>query len=85
MLVATCYAFLTRNFPRNFNIGITMYLSCSVWVIFLLCYLNAKDSIWKSMFAAYALVFVATFTVGGLLFPRIVFLFSREPSLNLRL
>lgn len=76
MLVATCHAFLTRNFPRNFNeakyIGITMYLSCSVWVIFLPCYLNAKDSIWKGMFGAYALVFVASFTVGGLLFPRVL-------------
>lgn len=76
MLVATCYAFLTRNFPRNFNeakyIGITMYLSCSVWVIFLPCYLNAKDSMWKGMFGAYALVFVASFTVGGLLVPRVL-------------
>ena len=76
MFIATCYAFLTRNFPRNFNeakyIGITMYLSCSVWIIFLPCYLNAKDALWKSAFAMYAFFFIATITLGGLLVPRVV-------------
>lgn len=76
MFIATCYAFLTRNFPRNFNeakyIGITMYLSCSVWIIFLPCYLNAKDAIWKSAFATYAFFFIATITLAGLLVPKVV-------------
>lgn len=76
MFIATCYAFLTRNFPRNFNeakyIGITMYLSCSVWIVFLPCYLNAKDAILKSIFATYAFFFIATITLGGLLVPRVV-------------
>ncbi|XP_031563061.1 uncharacterized protein LOC116298676 [Actinia tenebrosa] len=76
MFIATCYAFLTRNFPRNFNeakyIGITMYLSCSVWIVFLPCYLNAKDGIWKSVFAMYAFFFIATITLGGLLVPRVI-------------
>ncbi|EDO47627.1 predicted protein [Nematostella vectensis] len=74
MLVATVYAFKTRNFPRNFNeakyIGITMYISCAVWIIFLPCYLNAANSIWKSTMKAVALVAIATVTLLGLLVPR---------------
>ena len=75
MLISTVYAFKTRNFPRNFNeakyIGITMYLSCSVWVVFLPCYLNADDSIWESYFASYALLFIGTITLLGLLVPKV--------------
>jgi metabotropic glutamate receptor 2/3 len=75
MFISTCYAFLTRNFPRNFNeakfIGITMYLSCSIWIVFLPCYLNATDAIWKSVFASFAFFFIATITLGGLLVPRV--------------
>jgi len=75
MFVATVYAFQTRNFPRNFNeakyIGITMYISCSVWVIFLPCYLNAADSIWKSYFLCSSLFLIGTVTLLGLLVPKI--------------
>ena len=75
MFVSTVFAFQTRNFPRNFNeakyIGITMYLSCSVWVIFLPCYLNAADSIWKSYFLCGSLFLIGTITLLGLLVPKI--------------
>ena len=75
MFVATVYAFQTRNFPRNFNeakyIGITMYISCSVWVVFLPCYLNAADSVWKSYFLCSSLFHIGTVTLLGLLAPKI--------------
>lgn len=75
MLVSTVFAFQTRNFPRNFNeakyIGVTMYLSCSVWVIFLPCYLNAANSVWKSYFLCSSLFLIGTFTLFGLLVPKI--------------
>ena len=75
MFISTVLAFQTRNFPRNFNeakyIGITMYLSCSVWVIVLPCYLNAADSIWKSYFLCGSLFLIGTITLLGLLVPKI--------------
>ena len=75
MLVSTVFAFKTRNFPRNFNeakcIGITMYLSCSIWVVFLPCYFNAADSIWKSYFLCSSIFLVGTVTLLGLLAPKI--------------
>ena len=85
MLISTVYAFKTRNFPRNFNeakhIGITMYLSCSVWVIFLPCYLNAQDGIWKNYFVCFALVLIGTTTLLGLLVPKIfLVIFSNAVS-----
>lgn len=39
LLLCTCYAFLTRKLPANFNearkVGITMYSSCVLWIAFL--------------------------------------------------
>ena len=79
MFVSTVFAFQTRNFPRNFNeakyIGVTMYLSCSVWVIFLPCYLNAADSIWKTYFLCSSLFLIGTITLLGLLVPKIVLVY----------
>lgn len=79
MFVSTVFAFQTRNFPRNFNeakyIGFTMYLSCSVWIIFLPCYLNAVDSIWKSYFLCSSLFLIATITLGGLLVPKVLLVY----------
>lgn len=79
MFVSTVFAFQTRNFPRNFNeakyIGFTMYLSCSVWIIFLPCYLNAADSIWKSYFLCISLFLIATITLAGLLVPKILLVY----------
>ena len=64
MLITTVIAYRTRHFPRNFNeakyTGFTMYLSCSVWVAFLPCYLNAPDSIWKSYFLCGSLFLIGT-------------------------
>ena len=87
MFVSTVFAFLTRNYPRNFNeakyIGVTMYLSCSVWIIFLPCYLNAVDSIWKSYFLCSSLFLIGTITLLGLLVPKIFLVYfgnSVDPS-----
>lgn len=75
MFISTVYAFRTRNFPRNFNeakyIGVTMYISCSVWIVFLPCYLNAADSIWKSYFLCSSLFLIGTITLLGLLVPKV--------------
>ncbi|PFX29218.1 Metabotropic glutamate receptor 8 [Stylophora pistillata] len=87
MFISTVYAFQTRNFPRNFNeakyIGVTMYISCSVWVVFLPCYLNAADSIWKSYFLCSSLFLIGTVTLLGLLVPKVLLVYFGnvvEPS-----
>lgn len=75
MLISTIYAFKTRRFPRNFNeakyIAITMYLSCSVWVIFLPCYFNAKDSVSKTYFSCVTLLLISYTALLGLLMPKV--------------
>ena len=48
-----------------------MYISCSVWVVFLPCYLNAADSVWKSYFLCSSLFLIGTVTLLGLLAPKI--------------
>ena len=48
MAACTWFAFKTRKFPKNFNeaqsIGVTMYLSCLLWAIFIPLYLWARES-----------------------------------------
>ena len=48
-----------------------MYISCSVWIVFLPCYLNAADSVWKSYFLCSSLFLIGTVTLLGLLAPKI--------------
>ena len=78
MLLCTVFAFKTRNFPRNFNeakyIGISMYLTCSVWVIFFPSYLNTSDTFWRVYFFCSAFFLIGTITLFGLLFPKICIL-----------
>ena len=79
MLITTVIAYQTRNFPRNFNeakyTGVTMYLSCAVWVAFLPCYLNAPDSISKSYFLCGSLFLIGTITLLGLLMPKVFLIY----------
>ena len=76
MLFCTIFAFKTRNFPRNFNeakyIGISMYLTCSVWTIFIPTYLNTSNAIWRVYLACAAFITVATITLLGLLVPKVI-------------
>ena len=48
MAANTWYAFKTRKFPKNFNetqtIGVTMYISCMLWAIFVPLYLWSGES-----------------------------------------
>ena len=75
MLVSTAHAFKTRNFPRNFNeakfIAISMYVSCSVWVVFIPCYVNAADAVQKDLFLSAALLLIGATTLAGLLAPKV--------------
>ena len=83
LLSITVLAFKTRMYPRNFNeskyIGVSAYLSCSVWIIIFPCYLNMEDSFVKTYLASTALLLVATIILGGLLVSKI-FLVRRKDS-----
>ena len=78
MLLCTVYAFLTRNFPKNFNeamyIGVTMYLTCAVWVVFLACFLNVDNSFSRVYWISGASAVIGWITLLGLLAPKVYLL-----------
>ena len=51
MAISTVYAFKSRKFPKNyneaFNIGVTMYVSCVLWAIFIPLLLWVKVESWN--------------------------------------
>ena len=75
MFLCTVYAFKTRRFPRNFNeakhIGITMYITCSLWIIFLPTYFNAKTSSWRDYIFCCLFILVGSVNLVGLLLPKV--------------
>lgn len=89
MFLCTIFAFKTRNFPRNFNeakcIGISMYLTCSVWIIFLPSYLNTTDSFIRVYLYCATFIVLGTITLCGLLVPKVIIVFftnGQPPSVT---
>lgn len=89
MLLCTIFAFKTRNFPRNFNeakyIGISMYLTCSVWIIFIPSYLNTSDTFVRVYLSCATFIVIGTITLCGLLLPKVIivlFTDGQHPSVN---
>ena len=70
MVLCTAYAFKTRTFPKNFNeskyIGITMYITCAVWMCFFPFYLNTKYSSTHIYLISGACVVIGLVTLIGL-------------------
>ena len=90
IFLCTLSAFKTRNFPRNFNeakyIGITLYLTCSVWVVFLPSYFNAADVFWKTYLFCGVFTLVGTITLSGLFLPKVFIILrhtDNEVNLNM--
>ena len=77
----TFYAFRTRHFPKNFNesmyIGITLYLTCVVWVIFFATFLNADYSISRVYWQSATTLVIGWVTLLGLYGPKIYQLFTK--------
>ena len=75
MLLCTLYAFLARQFPKNFNeamhIGVTMYLTCVVWVVFLASFLNVHDTNSRVYWICGASVVIGWITLVGLFAPKV--------------
>ena len=81
MLLCTVYAFLTRQFPKNFNeamyIGVTMYLTCVVWVVFLASFLNVDNSIKRVYWICGASAVIGWITMLGLFAPKVYHVFTK--------
>ena len=70
MVLCTAYAFKTRTFPKNFNeskyIGITMYITCAIWISFFPFYLNTKYSSTHVYLISGACILIGLVTLIGL-------------------
>lgn len=77
----TFYAFRTRHFPKNFNesmyIGITLYLTCVVWVIFFATFLNADYSISRVYWQSATTLVIGWVTLLGLYAPKVYQVFTK--------
>lgn len=78
----TFYAFRTRHFPKNFNesmyIGITLYLTCVVWVVFFATFLNADYSISRVYWLSSTSLVIGWVTLVGLFGPKIYHLYTKR-------
>ena len=81
MLLCTVYAFLSRQYPKNFNeamhIGVTMYLTCVIWVVFIASFLNVNDSISRVYWICGASVVTGWLTLLGLFGPKVYHVFTK--------
>lgn len=79
MILCTAYAFKTRSFPKNFNeskyIGITMYITCGVWITFFPFYLNTKHSSTHIYLISGACVVIGLVTLIGLFAQKVYIVF----------
>ena len=84
MFMCTVFAFKTRSFPRNFNeakhIGITMYITCSFWIIFIPTYFNTKTSAWRVFFACSLFIVAGCVNLLGLLLPKVIIIILAKAS-----
>lgn len=84
MFLCTVFAFKTRNYPRNFNeakhIGITMYITCSIWIIFIPTYFNLNDSEWRVIVGCTLFIVAGSVNLVGLLLPKVVIIVSAKAS-----
>ena len=81
MLLCTFYAFLSRQFPKNFNeamhTSVTMYLTCVIWVVFLACFINVNDNISRVYWICGASVVIGWITLLGLFAPKVYQVFTK--------
>ena len=82
LFCCTFYAFRTRHFPKNFNeamhIGITMYLTCAVWIVFIATFLNVDNSISRVYCMSWCSLVVGWVTLVGLFGPKLYQLYTKK-------
>ena len=86
MFLCTVFAFKTRSFPRNFNeakqIGITMYITCSIWIIYLPTYVNAKTAAWGDFINCCLFLVGGCVNLFGLLVPKVAIVVCGKVSVE---
>ena len=79
MVLCTAYAFKTRNFPKNFNeskyTGITMYITCAIWMIFFPFFFNTGYSFTHVYLISGACVTIGFITLTGMFAQKIYIVF----------
>ncbi|XP_028391565.1 metabotropic glutamate receptor 8-like [Dendronephthya gigantea] len=86
MLLCTVYAFKTRDFPENFNeskyIGVTMYVTCAVWVIFFPFLFNTSHRDIHATLISGVYVIVGLVTLFGLFGQKVYVVFRGQDLRN---
>ena len=90
MILATWYAFQTRNFPKNYNetkhIGITLYITCIIFAICLPSYfiLNDHEGFDKILLLCFLCVAVATVSLFGFFGQKTLHIIRTDPSVDVQ-
>ena len=89
MLACTVLAFKTRDFPKNYNeamfIGITLYVTCIVWAIFLPVYFVRAGGVdfWREYLMCGICVSVGYITVLGLFAQKVrIIIYPPQPGVS---
>ena len=81
ILGCTLYAFLTRHFPKNFNeamyIGITLYLTCVVWIVFFANFWYSKYSVSRVYWVSGSSLLIGWITMLGLFAPKFYHVYTK--------
>lgn len=87
LLLCTCYAFLTRKLPANFNeskkVGITMYSSCVLWIVYLPLFYGNERVLYNTAVLLLNSCFNATVLFVGM-FSHLVYVVWFRPEKNVR-
>lgn len=79
MFLCTVYAFKTRNFPRNYNeskiIGITMYITFAVWVVYFPLAHKTAHSLQQVYLTSSAYLVIGLVTLIGLFSQKVYVVF----------
>ena len=86
MVLCTTYAFKTRNFPKNYNeskvIGVTMYVTCAVWAVFIPLYYNTLHGILNVYLASATYIITGLVTLIGLFGQKVFIVLSGKADMN---
>ena len=86
MLFCTVLAFRTRHFPKNYNeakfIGITLYITCVAWAVFLPAYFmtGGMGDFWREYLMCGICIAVGYITLLGLFGQKVKILLCPKPS-----
>ena len=57
-----------------------MYITCSIWIIFIPTYFNLKDSEWRVIVGCTLFIVAGSVNLVGLLLPKVIIIISAQAS-----